>query len=278
MAVSIRALDFLNGIVQTRGAGYFALADPDALSDIQVCQLAEEAQEAGVDAFLVGGSLLMRDRLDQVVLQLKQRSELPVILFPGGSNQLSPHADAILFLSLISGRNPDLLIGEHVRAAPIIRQYGLDTVATGYVVVESGSYSSVQFMSGSFPIPRDKPDIAVAHALAAQYLGMHTLYLEGGSGAKLPVPNKMIQAARAHIELPIIVGGGIHKPETAAAKVRAGANFIVTGTALEKNARQTTLLKEIADAIRQAATPKEKENGSDGRLDSIKARRIAVEP
>ena len=257
MAATFRALEYLNGIVQTRGAGYFALVDPDALADKQICQLAEHAQEAGVDAFLVGGSLLMRDRLNHATRQLKRHSQVPVILFPGGSNQLSPHADAILFLSLISGRNPELLIGEHARAAPIIRQYGLDPIATGYMLVESGAYSSVQVMSGSFPIPRNKSDIAAAHALAAQYLGMQMLYLEGGSGAKRPVPDKMIRAVRAYIDLPIIVGGGIHKPETAAAKVRAGANFIVTGTALENNA-PPTLMHEIADAIRQSATPKQK--------------------
>ena len=255
--------ELLNNILEARGAGYFALVDPDAFSDEQIDFLAESGQNAGVDAFLVGGSLLMRDRLDQVVLRLKQRSELPVVLFPGGANQLSPHADAILFLSLISGRNSEYLIGEQVRAAPIIRQYGLNPIPTGYLLIEGGGCSSVQFMSGTFPIPRDKADIAVAHALAAQYLGMQALYLEGGSGAKRPVPDKMIRETRAHTQLPIIVGGGISKPETAAAKVRAGADFIVTGSAVEQKI-DPALLKEFADAIRQSAEPGRIQRGQRG--------------
>lgn len=245
-------LDHLGSVVDQRGAGYLVLVDPDRIDEATAGDLAEAAVEAGVDAFLVGGSLLMRDSLEATVKRLKQESGLPTILFPGGSTQLTPQADAILFLSLLSGRNPEFLIGEQVRAAPIIREYGLEAIPTAYLLIEGGVYTSVQFMSGTFPIPRDKPDIAMAHALTAQYLGMRLLYLEGGSGAKWAVPDEMIQCTRAYTELPVIVGGGITKPEMAAAKVRAGAHFVVTGNVLEGDG-SALLLQEFSSAVHQAA-------------------------
>lgn len=224
------------------------LVDPDRLNPREVKKLGEVASEAGVDAFLVGGSLLMSDRLDETIRVLRESSSRPTLLFPGASNQLSRFADGILFLSLLSGRNPDFLIGEHVRAAPLIREYKLEAIPTGYLLVEGGAYTSVQFMSGTLPIPRDKIDIAVAHALAAEYLGMKTLYLEAGSGAKWSVPEEMIQSVRSYISLPIIVGGGITTPEIAAAKIRAGADFIVTGNILEHKG-DLALVREFAEAI-----------------------------
>jgi phosphoglycerol geranylgeranyltransferase len=238
----------LESVRRERGAGYLVLVDPDRLTKRDVEALGEVAVDAGVDAFLVGGSLLMSDRLDETIQALRETSSLPTILFPGASNQLSRFADGILFLSLLSGRNPDFLIGEHVRAAPIIRQYGLEVIPTAYLLVEGGGYTSVQFMSGTFPIPRDKADIAVAHALAAEYLGMKTLYLEAGSGAKWSVPEAMIKCVRSYIRLPIIVGGGVSKPEVAASKVRAGADYIVTGNVLECEGSRS-LIREFADAI-----------------------------
>lgn len=224
------------------------LVDPDRLGPREVHKLGEVASEAGVDAFLVGGSLLMSDRLDETIRALRESSSLPTLLFPGASNQLSRFADGILFLSLLSGRNPDFLIGEHVRAAPLIREYKLEAIPTGYLLVEGGAYTSVQFMSGTLPIPRDKTDIAVAHALAAEYLGMKTLYLEAGSGAKWSVPEEMIHSVRSFISLPIIVGGGITTPDVAAAKRRAGADFVVTGNVLEGKGN-LLLVREFADAI-----------------------------
>jgi len=236
----------LEAVRRERGAGYFVLVDPDRLNPHEARRLGTAAAEAGV--FLVGGSLLMSDQLDATVQALRETSSLPTILFPGASNQLSRCADAILFLSLLSGRNPDFLIGEQVRAAPMIRAYGLEAIPTAYLLVEGGGYTSVQFMSGTFPIPRDKTDIAVAHALAAEYLGMKTLYLEAGSGAKCSVPEAMIASVRSYIRLPIIVGGGISKPEMAASKVAAGADYIVTGNVLE-NEENLSLIREFADAI-----------------------------
>jgi phosphoglycerol geranylgeranyltransferase len=193
----------------------------------------------------------MRDGLDDTVTRLREESGIPTILFPGGSTQLSAHADAILFLSLLSGRNPEFLIGEQVRAAPIIREYELEPIPTAYLLIEGGVYTSVQFMSGTFPIPRDKPDIAMAHALTAQYLGMKLLYLEGGSGAKWAVPDEMIRCIRTYTDLPVIVGGGITKPEMAAAKVRAGAHFVVTGNVLEGDG-SAPLLQEFSSAVHGA--------------------------
>lgn len=228
------------------GAGYLVLIDPDKLDRSRLMRLAERCGEEGVDALLVGTSFLMNELLDEVVKAIKSVCDLPVILFPGSSHHLSKHADAILFLSLISGRNPELLIGEHVKAAPFIKRFGIEAIPTGYMLIESGSYTSVEFMSGTRPLPRDKYDIACAHAIAAELLGMRCVYLEAGSGAKLPVPSEMISAVRSQVEIPIIVGGGIRSPEVAREKVEAGADFIVTGNVLEKDPK---LLSEFVSAV-----------------------------
>ena len=190
----------------------------------------------------------MSDWMEAVIQRIKELSSLPVIIFPGASSHLSQHADAILFLSLISGRNPDFLIGEHVKAAPLIRKYGIEPIPTGYMLIDGGARTSVQFMSSTQPIPRDKSDIAVVHAMAAEMLGMQLVYLECGSGAPLPVPDEMISAIKSKIDIPIIVGGGITDPDMAAAKVRAGADFIITGNVLEK-ADNISLVYEFAQAI-----------------------------
>jgi len=190
----------------------------------------------------------MSDRLEPVIQRIKKLSDLPVIISPGASSHLSRYADAVLFLSLISGRNPDFLIGEHVKAAPIIRKYGIEAIPTGYILIEGGSCTSVQFMSATLPIPRDKLDIAIAHAMAAELLGMKMAYLECGSGSLLSVPDEMISAVKAEISIPLIVGGGIVDPSVAAAKVRAGADFVVTGNVLER-ANSTVLVYEFAEAI-----------------------------
>jgi phosphoglycerol geranylgeranyltransferase len=224
------------------------LIDPDKQSVEEAAAFVVQADEAGIDAFLVGSSLLMSDRLEPVIQRTKKLSDLPVIISPGASSHLSRYADAVLFLSLISGRNPDFLIGEHVKAAPVIRKYGIEAIPTGYMLIEGGSCTSVQFMSATLPIPRDKLDIAIAHAMAAELLGMKMAYLECGSGSLLSVPDEMISAVKAEISIPLIVGGGIVDPRVAAAKVRAGADFVVTGNVLEK-ADNTTLVYEFAEAI-----------------------------
>ena len=241
-------LEHLLHIKTQKGAGYLVLIDPDKQDVEDAATFAVQADEAGIDAFLVGSSLLMSDQLDAVIQRIKELSDVPVIISPGASSHLSRYADAVLFLSLISGRNPDFLIGEHVKAAPIIRKYGIEAIPTGYMLIEGGTCTSVQFMSATLPIPRDKLDIAVAHAMAAELLGMRMTYLECGSGSPLSVPDEMISAVRAESSIPLIVGGGIVDPGAAAAKVRAGADFIVTGNILEKTG-SIDLVYEFAKAI-----------------------------
>lgn len=240
--------NYLLNIKDQKGAGYLVLIDPDKQDVESAAAIAAQAKEADIDAFLVGSSLLMSDRLEAVIQRVKKLSGLPVIISPGASSHLSPNADAVLFLSLISGRNPDFLIGEHVKAAPVIRKYNLEAISIGYMLIESGSCTSVQFMSTTLPIPRDKSDIAVVHAMAAELMGMKAIYLECGSGAPLPVPDKMISAVKSAVQMPVIVGGGITDPGIAADKVKAGADFIVTGNILEK-AGNISMVHEFAAAI-----------------------------
>lgn len=217
-------------------AGYFVLIDPDKTSPEALPKFLNTAIEAGVDGFLVGGSLLLTPDFDSYLKTFKQYSgDIPVIIFPGGVHQLSAYADALLYLSLLSGRNAHHIIGSQVISAPIIHRLGIEPISTAYLLVESGRATSAEFMSGTIPLPRHKPEIAVAHALAASYIGFQIIYLEGGSGADFCVPNEMIQAIRASVKVPIVVGGGIRTPEIAQEKVASGANFIVTGNILEKN-------------------------------------------
>ncbi|HLP16814.1 MAG TPA: geranylgeranylglyceryl/heptaprenylglyceryl phosphate synthase, partial [Bacteroidota bacterium] len=206
------------------------------------------ATEADVDAFLVGGSLVVDDSFHECIRTIKRNTTLPVVIFPGAVSQVSGDADAILFLSLLSGRNPEHLIGSQVIAAPIIRKLGLEAISTAYMLVESGRTTSAEFMSNTKPLPRNKHDIALAHAMAAEMLGFKLIYLEAGSGAEQTVPDQMISAIRRYTAMPVIVGGGISTPAEAAAKAAAGANFIVTGTVLEKNG-DIRLIRELASAI-----------------------------
>lgn len=240
---------YLLDIARQKGSGYLALLDPDRLKIHQLVHLAVRCAEGGVDALLVGSSLLLSVTFDEVVAAIKKKVNLPVIIFPGGLGQICRHADAILFLSLVSGRNPHLLIGEQVRAAPMVKEFGLEPIPTGYILVESGQTTSIEFISNTRPIPRDKPDIAMAHALAAEYLGMKMVYLEAGSGARQPVPDEMIAAVRDYVSIPIIVGGGIRDPELARRKVEAGASFVVTGNILERVGESSNLIVEFSQAI-----------------------------
>jgi phosphoglycerol geranylgeranyltransferase len=173
------------------------------------------------------------------------------VIFPGDATQVSPHADALLFLSLVSGRNADLLIGEHVKAAPRIRRYELEVIPVAYMLVESGDTTSVQFISQSLAIPRRKPELALAHALAGEYLGMKMAFLEGGSGAPEHVPVDMINAVTGYVTIPVIVGGGIKTPDQAGAVARAGASFIVTGDVIEKRG-SVEMLRDFAAAVHNA--------------------------
>jgi phosphoglycerol geranylgeranyltransferase len=236
--------------VSAKKASYWVLLDPDDFSPKQGASIARQAQAAGVDALLIGGSLIHTNQFDAFVASVKRAVRLPVILFPGDATQLSGHADALLYLSLISGRNPVNLISEHVKAAPVIKQLGIEPISTAYMLVESGTVTSVEFMSNTRPLPRNKPAIAAAHALAAQYMGMKLIYLEAGSGALHTVPNEMISLVSSVVDIPVIVGGGIRDAKTAVEKIKAGADIIVTGNLLQSKGG-LAVMKEIAAAVKK---------------------------
>lgn len=240
--------DRLLKVRQERGAGYFVLLDPDKNDLESLPSFIREATEAGADAFLIGGSLMLTNVFEDHLRTIKQNTSVPVIIFPGSIMQVSPLADAILFLVLISGRNPDYLIGNQVIAAPIVRRSGLEALSTGYMLIEAGNTTSAEFMSNTKPIPRDKPDIALAHALAAELIGMKLVYLDAGSGARESVSDDMLRTISQRCSLPIIVGGGIRTPEDARKKVEAGASFVVTGTITELN-NHRSFIREFAEAV-----------------------------
>lgn len=243
-------LSHLLGVRDRRGAGYLALIDPDRVAPDDLEECAEVCAACGADAILVGTSLTMLADHSSVYRRIKSRVRVPVITFPGSGSHVCPMADAILFLSMISSRNPELLIGEQVRTAPLLKQCGIEVISTAYMLIESGGLTSVQFMSNSLPIPRAKDDIAIAHALAAELVGMKLLYLEAGSGAVQSVPESMVGAVSGCCSLPVVVGGGIRDARTARAKVDAGASFVVTGQVLERgSAPSRSLLQEISAAV-----------------------------
>ena len=236
----------LNQTIKQKGSAYVVLIDPDRKNINLFDQNVRVGNDSNVDAFFVGGSLMMDSESNNRVANIKEVSEIPLILFPGGVGQLSQHYDAMLFMSVISGRNSHYLIGEQVIAAPIVKDLGIETIATGYILLDGGACSTVEFMSGTRPIPINRTDLIIAHALAGQYLGMEVIYLESGSGAQSPVTKDVVTAVKEAINIPIIVGGGIKSPETASELVKAGASIIVTGTITE---RDSSLMSEIADAV-----------------------------
>jgi putative glycerol-1-phosphate prenyltransferase len=236
-------------IVQRKGAGFVLLLDPDRLQLDHIEEVVLPAKDNGADLFFIGGTLLLNKNFEEFVKKVKEcAGDFPVILFPGSVFQVSRYADALLYLSVISGRNPAYLIDNQVLAAPIVWQLQLETISCGYMLIESGQMTSAEFMSNSRPIPRNKPDLALAHALAAQYLGFQTIYLEAGSGAQLSVPEDMIAAVSKTISIPVMVGGGIRTPEIAAKKVDAGAAFVVIGNHFE-DTKNYSKIREFADAI-----------------------------
>ena len=243
----MKTYDRLVKLSQKR-ANYFCLIDPDSIDVKDAARIATTFEENGVDGILVGGSMMLKDNFEIVLKIIKESVKIPVLIFPGIFNFVSPYADALLLLSMVSSRNAQMLIGEQVRAAPLIKQYNLESIGTGYMLIDGGRNTSVQYMSFSQPIPRDKNDIAIAHALAAQYLGMKLIYMDAGSGANFPISNEMITAIKSNIDIPLIVGGGIKTPEVARQKAEAGADFIIIGSALEKT-QDVTLIKEFVDAI-----------------------------
>jgi phosphoglycerol geranylgeranyltransferase len=239
--------EIFNQLTQLPKKRLAVLIDPDSVTDknaidktIALCQAHH------IDFILVGGSLITNGFWNECIQQIKSCTPIPVILFPGNNMQIHQDADAILFLSLISGRNADLLIGKQVLAAPEVKRAGIEVIPTGYMLIEGGSNSSVMYMSNTMPIPKNKNNIAATTAMAGEMLGLKTIYMDAGSGANWPVSQEMIQAVRSSVQLPLFVGGGIRTPEQAVAACKAGADVVVVGNAFEQNPE---LIQTIAEAV-----------------------------
>ena len=238
--------DKILDIISSRGAAYVVLIDPDLKNENKIEKFVFTANESDVDMIFVGGSLMMDSKYKKRIKQIKKISKIPIIFFPGNVSQLNNHYDAMLFMSVISGRNPHYLIGEQVISAPIIYDIGIETISTAYLILNTGKSTAVEFMSGTVPIPMERVDIAVAHSLAAKFLGFKLIYLEAGSGAVEPVPNRLVRSICDVVDIPVIVGGGIRTPEVAKNLVDSGASIIVTGGAIEEKQEN---IKNFSNAI-----------------------------
>jgi putative glycerol-1-phosphate prenyltransferase len=227
------------------------LIDPDKSTRASLRETASIAGQSGADYLFVGGSLLTRDNMKLCIDELKSVCGLPVIIFPGNILQVVDNADALLLLSLISGRNPEMLIGNHVVAAPLIRNSGLEVIPTGYILVESGKITSVLYMSNTLPIPFDKTDIAVCTAMAGEMLGLQLIFMDAGSGAIQNIPMEMVRAVRQNIQVPLVVGGGIRTPEAALEVWDAGADVVVIGNAAETHPDVILEMGEARKAINE---------------------------
>ncbi|NTW33739.1 MAG: geranylgeranylglyceryl/heptaprenylglyceryl phosphate synthase [Bacteroidetes bacterium] len=229
-----------------RAKKFAVLIDPDKTTPKQLENIAEIACKSNVDFFFVGGSLLTNDNLEITIKTIKKYCNIPVVLFPGNTMQINKNADALLLLSLISGRNPEMLIGNHVVAAPYLKQSKLEIISTGYMLIESGKPTTALYMSNSTPIPSDKDDIAVCTAMAGEMLGLKAIYMDAGSGALRTVTEQMIAKVKQNISIPLIVGGGIRTPAKAHDLCIAGADIVVVGNVFEKNIK---LIENISDAV-----------------------------
>lgn len=224
------------------------LLDPDKQTPDDAGALAEEASDAGTDAIMVGGSTgVTQDRVDRTVLAIKGAAKVPVILFPASASNLSPHADAVYFMSLLNSKDPRFIIGEQRIGAGVVKAWGLETIPMAYLVVEPGMRAGE--VGRADLLPRSNPTLAIQYALAAEMLGMKLVYLEAGSGAPEPVPASLVRAVRSALGIPVVVGGGIRSPDAAAAVARAGADVVVTGTIVEV-ARGGSALRRIVEAVK----------------------------
>lgn len=246
-------MSIYNSLLEKKKNGqksFAVLIDPDGVTSSSLDTLIQLSLKTQVDYFFVGGSLVISNHLDEVIQQIKANCAIPVVLFPGSPSQISKYADALLYLSLISGRNPELLIGQHVVSAPFVRKSGLEIMPTGYIVVDGGAPTTVSYISNAAPVPSDKNEIALCTALAGEMLGMRLIYMDAGSGAKVPITESMIQAVAQNIEAPLIVGGGITNPEKAYLNCKSGADVIVIGNAIEKD---PILISEMSQAIHSSS-------------------------
>lgn len=235
---------------KAKGLKSFAvLIDPDKVTPAGITDLAAKCAEAKVDYILLGGSLVITQHLDECVQRIKSSCNIPVVLFPGSPTQVSRYADALLYLSVISGRNPELLIGQHVVSAAAVKRSGLEVIPTGYMVIDGGRPTTVSYISNTTPIPADKDDIAMCTAMAGEMLGLKLIYMDAGSGARDAITESMIKQVSSQVSVPVIVGGGIRDAEKAYLNCKAGADVIVVGNAIEKD---LSIIKEIADAVHSA--------------------------
>ena len=238
-----------NQILENKKQGkksFALLVDPDKQDKSELISVIKKAKQAKTDYFFVGGSLLTNDSLDSCLTTLKENSNIPVVLFPGNAMQVNDKADGILFLSLISGRNAEMLIGRQVITAPILKQSSLEVLPTGYMLIDSGRPTTVSYMSNTTPIPAEKNSVAACTAVAGEMLGLKLIFMDGGSGAQNPISEEMITEVSKSVNTPLIIGGGISSGEKAAANCKAGADIIVVGNAIEKD---ENLIIEIAAAV-----------------------------
>ena len=231
-------------IIEAKRKQIAVLIDPDRYNKKSISELIPIAEKNKVDFFFVGGSLLLANIEDSVTL-LKQKTTIPIVIFPGNVMQICDRADGMLFLSLISGRNPDFLIGQHVVAAARIKKSSVEVIPTGYILIENGKTTSVQYMSNTTPIPADKPEIAIATAIAGEMLGLKLIYLEAGSGASESVGLHIISEVKKNISLPLVVGGGIRTDKEADSIFKSGADLIVLGTIIEENPETLTKICSV---------------------------------
>ncbi len=246
-------MNLYNNIIAAKRSNekkFVVLLDPDKTHGLMLDQTIKLCNDAHVDYLFLGGSLLMHTDLDDYILRIKAQSDIPVILFPGSTQQISSEADALLYLSMISGRNPELLIGKHVESAAQIKQSGIEVISTGYMLIDGGRQTSVNYMSNTMPIPNDKNSIAVSTAIAGELLGLKMIYLEAGSGATTAVSSSMITAVSNSIDKPLIVGGGIRTPEAAELSIKSGADVLVIGNAIEKDPQ---LIIDMSAAIHSSS-------------------------
>jgi phosphoglycerol geranylgeranyltransferase len=245
-----RVEEWLVQAILANGAAHLTLIDPDSQSPSEACRMAEAAAAGGTDAIMVGGSVgASGSVLEETVRQIKERTELPVILFPSSAAGLCQNADAVFFMSLLNSRSTSYIVENQVLGAPLVMRYNLEPLPMAYIIVEPGG--TVGWVGDARIIPRKKPEIAAAYALAAKYLGMRMVYLEAGSGAETPIPLDMIRAVKYVLgETLLVVGGGIRSGSAAAELVKAGANLIVTGTAVEKSEDVTAFVLDVTRAIK----------------------------
>lgn len=237
-------LEHLKNKISKGKKAFALLIDPDNYDQLEFSKLINQLAPQKPDVILVGGSLLFSS-IQDTITSLKQHTDIPIFIFPGSSIQVCEQADGILFTSLISGRNPDFLINQQVIAAPSIKQFQLETLSTGYILIESDNNTSVRYMSNTTPIPREKTNIALATAIAGEMLGLQAIYLEAGSGAKLSVPAQTISEIKQNTSTPLIVGGGIRSAEKISEIYKAGADMIVIGNAFENKELHIDSLKEV---------------------------------